>query len=54
MGDDIDCNEWKNGKREEGVVYAFQSFFCELARGIGSAPVLAFMNEALDACYAKG
>ena len=27
MGDAIDYNEWKTGKREEGVVYSLHSFF---------------------------
>lgn len=39
MGDAIDYNEWKTGKREEGVVYSLHSFFRKLAQGLG--PVLA-------------
>lgn len=31
MGDAIDYNEWKNGTREEGVVYSLHSFFRKLA-----------------------
>ena len=43
MGDAIDYNEWKTGKREEGTVYALHSFFRKLAQGIGPALVLAIM-----------
>ena len=43
MGDAIDYNEWKTGKREEGTVYALHSFFRKLAQGIGPAVVLAIM-----------
>ncbi|MBE5811673.1 MAG: MFS transporter [Clostridiales bacterium] len=43
MGDAIDYNEWKTGKREEGTVYALHSFFRKLAQGIGPALVLAVM-----------
>jgi len=43
MGDAIDYNEWKNGKREEGVVYSLHSFFRKLAQGIGPAIVLVIM-----------
>ena len=43
MGDAIDYNEWKTGKREEGTVYALHSFFHKLAQGIGPALVLAVM-----------
>ena len=35
MGDAIDYNEWKSGKREEGTVYSLHSFFRKLAQGIG-------------------
>ena len=35
MGDAIDYNEWKTGKREEGVVYSLHSFFRKLAQGVG-------------------
>ena len=54
MGDAIDYNEWKNGKREEGVVYSFHSFFRKLAQGIGPAVALLIMqgmgyvNNAVD------
>ncbi len=41
MGDAIDYNEWKTGKREEGTVYALHSFFRKLAQGVG--PALALM-----------
>ena len=43
MGDAIDYNEWKTGKREEGVVYSLHSFFRKLAQGIGPALVLVIM-----------
>ncbi|MBO5713565.1 MAG: MFS transporter, partial [Clostridia bacterium] len=32
MADAIDYNEWKTGKREEGVVYSLHSFFRKLAQ----------------------
>ena len=54
MGDAIDYNEWKTGKREEGVVYSLHSFFRKLAQGIGPAVALAIMgtmgyvNNAID------
>lgn len=44
MGDAIDYNEWKYGKREEGTVYALHSFFRKLAQGIGPSVVLLFMG----------
>ena len=43
MGDAIDYNEWKTGKREEGVVYSLHSFFRKLAQGVGPALVLVVM-----------
>ncbi len=43
MGDAIDYNEWKNGTREEGVVYSLHSFFRKLAQGIGPSLVLVIM-----------
>ncbi|MBQ8600464.1 MAG: MFS transporter [Clostridia bacterium] len=43
MGDAIDYNEWKNGTREEGVVYSLHSFFRKLAQGLGPALVLVIM-----------
>ena len=43
MGDAIDYNEWKTGKREEGTVYALHSFFRKLAQGCGPALALAVM-----------
>ncbi len=56
MGDAIDYNEWKTGKREEGVVYSLHSFFRKLAQGIGPAVALVVMaalgyvnNANLDA-----
>jgi len=54
MGDAIDYNEWKNGKREEGIVYSLHSFFRKLAQGIGPAVALLIMgglgykNNAID------
>ena len=55
MGDAIDYNEWKTGKREEGVVYSLHSFFRKLAQGVGPAVALVIMsglgyvNNAKDA-----
>lgn len=43
MGDAIDYNEWKNGAREEGVVYSLHSFFRKLAQGLGPSLVLVIM-----------
>lgn len=43
MGDAIDYNEWKTGKREEGTVYSLHSFFRKLAQGIGPSLVLVIM-----------
>ncbi len=45
MGDSIDYNEWKTGKREEGVVYSLHSFFRKLAQGIGPAVALVIMTS---------
>ena len=47
MGDAIDYQEWKTGKREESVVYALHSFFRKLAQGIGPSAVIAIMGTAL-------
>ena len=47
MGDAIDYSEWKNGKREEGVVYSLHSFFRKLAQGVGPAAVIAIMGTSL-------
>ena len=44
MGDAIDYNEWKTGKREEGVVYSLHSFFRKLAQGLGPAAALLVMG----------
>ena len=44
MGDAIDYNEWKTGKREEGTVYALHSFFRKLAQGVGPALALVVMT----------
>ena len=56
MGDAIDYNEWKTGKREEGIVYSLHSFFRKLAQGVGPAVALVIMaslgyvnNSAPDA-----
>ena len=43
MGDAIDYNEWKTGKREEGIVYSLHSFFRKLAQGVGPAAAIAIM-----------
>ena len=54
MGDAIDYNEWKTGKREEGIVYSLHSFFRKLAQGVGPAVALVIMaslgyvNNAVD------
>ena len=45
MGDAIDYNEWKTGKREEGVVYSLHSFFRKLAQGVGPAVALVIMGS---------
>jgi len=44
MGDAIDYNEWKTGRREEGTVYSLHSFFRKLAQGIGPSVVLLIMG----------
>ena len=44
MADAIDYNEWKTGKREEGVVYSLHSFFRKLAQGVGPSIVLLLMG----------
>ncbi len=44
MGDAIDYNEWKTGKREEGIVYSLHSFFRKLAQGVGPALALIVMQ----------
>ncbi len=44
MADAIDYNEWKTGKREEGVVYSIHSFFRKLAQGVGPSVVLLIMG----------
>lgn len=44
MGDAIDYNEWKNGSREEGIVYSLHSFFRKLAQGVGPAVAVAIMT----------
>ncbi len=43
MGDAIDYNQWKTGKREEGTVYSLHSFFRKLAQGIGPSLILIVM-----------
>ena len=47
MGDAIDYQEWKFGKREESVVYALHSFFRKLAQGVGPAAVIAIMGTSI-------
>ena len=47
MGDAIDYQEWKFGKREESVVYALHSFFRKLAQGVGPSAVIAIMGTSL-------
>lgn len=47
MGDAIDYNEWKTGKREEGVVYSLHSFFRKLAQGVGPALSVAIMAASM-------
>ena len=47
MGDAIDYQEWKFGKREESVVYALHSFFRKLAQGVGPSVVIAIMGTPL-------
>ena len=47
MGDAIDYQEWKFGKREESVVYSLHSFFRKLAQGVGPAAVIALMGTSL-------
>ena len=54
MADAIDYNEWKTGKREEGVTYSLHSFFRKVAQGIGPSIGLVLMvmlgyNEQLGA-----
>ena len=44
MGDAIDYNEWKFGKREEGTVYSLHSFFRKLAQGVGPSIVMWIMG----------
>ena len=43
MADAIDYNEWKNGTKEEGTVYALHSFFRKLAQGLGPSLVILIM-----------
>ena len=43
MGDAIDYNEWRTGKRDEGVVYSLHSFFRKLAQGLAPAGALVIM-----------
>lgn len=59
MADAIDYNEWKNGTREEGVIYAVHSFFRKLAQGIGPSIGLVLMvavgyDEQLGAAQMAG
>jgi GPH family glycoside/pentoside/hexuronide:cation symporter len=43
MADAIDYNQWKTGKREEGMTYAIHSFFRKLAQGVGPSIGLVLM-----------
>ena len=43
MADAIDYNQWKFGKREEGMTYAIHSFFRKLAQGVGPSLGLVLM-----------
>lgn len=43
MADAIDYNQWKFGKREEGMTYAIHSFFRKLAQGVGPSVGLVLM-----------
>ena len=43
MADAIDYNQWKTGKREEGMTYAIHSFFRKLAQGVGPSVGLVLM-----------
>lgn len=43
MADAIDYNEWKTGKREEGITYSLHSFFRKVAQGIGPSIGLVLM-----------
>ena len=43
MSDAIDYNQWKNGKREDGVIFSLHSFFRKLAQGLGPSIVLVIM-----------
>ena len=43
MGDAVDYNEWKTGRREEGIIYSLHSFFRKLAQGAGPSLVLIIM-----------
>lgn len=43
MADAIDYNEWKSGRRDEGVTYAIHSFFRKLAQGLGPSLGLVLM-----------
>ncbi|MGI6608449.1 MAG: MFS transporter [Erysipelotrichaceae bacterium] len=54
MADAIDYNQWKTGKREEGITYSLHSFFRKAAQGIGPSIGLVLMvmlgyNEQLGA-----
>jgi GPH family glycoside/pentoside/hexuronide:cation symporter len=43
MGDAVDYNEWKHGRREEGIIYSLHSFFRKLSQGLGPSAVLIIM-----------
>ena len=59
MADAIDYNQWKFGKREEGMTYAIHSFFRKLAQGVGPSAGLVLMvalgyNADLGAAQPEG
>ncbi|MBQ7321563.1 MAG: MFS transporter [Clostridia bacterium] len=44
MADSIDYGEWKEGVREEGIIFSLHSFFRKLSQGLGPALVLVMMT----------
>ncbi|MBO7196508.1 MAG: MFS transporter [Clostridia bacterium] len=43
MADAIDYNQWKFGRRDEGMTYAIHSFFRKLSQGVGPSIGLVLM-----------
>ncbi len=43
MGDAVDYNQWKSGRRDEATIYSLHSFFRKLAQGIGPSLILVIM-----------